>query len=541
MKEAARLRPVGEGALTVELGEGIDPATSARVRALDAALAREPLAGVIETVPSFRSLLVVFDPARVSAAAVGEAALSRLSAPAPPLPAPAVHHVPVSYGGDDGPDLIEVARRTGLDPSRVVERHAGAEYTALMLGFMPGFAYLGMLPEELHVPRRATPRTRVFAGAVAIAAGQTAVYPAATPGGWHLIGRTSLRLFDPAGDPPALIRPGDRVRFGAVERDALPEPAPLTAPASPAGPAALEVLEAGLLTTVQDTGRAGWRRFGVGTAGAMDERALVEANGLVGNPAGAAVLECTAAGPTLRFLAAAHVAVTGADLGAVLRRADLGDWRVPLAVRVRVRAGNVLAFSGPRHGCRAYVAIAGGFDVPEVLGARSTDLAGAFGGFEGRALRAGDALRAGAAATSAFAHAHGDARPETGGVTTLRVVPGPQDDLFTVGALRVLFSAEYQVRPGSDRVGCRLEGPALAHAGPSEIASDGMLPGCIQVPPDGQPIVMGADSPTTGGYPKIATVIGADRTLVAQLVPGRSRVRFERVTVEAALLAMMAG
>jgi KipI family sensor histidine kinase inhibitor len=541
VSEAARLRPVGECALTVELGEGIDPVTSARVRALDAALGRDPPPGVIETVPSFRSLLVVFDPLRVSAAAVGEAALSRLSAAAPPPRVPAIHEIPVSYGGEDGPDLLEVARRTGLDPSRVVERHAGAEYTALMLGFMPGFAYLGMLPQDLHVPRRATPRTRVPAGSVAIAAGQTAIYPSATPGGWHLIGRTSLRLFDPAADPPALLRPGDRVRFVSVDRGTLPAPAPARAPFLSTGPAAVEVLEAGLLTTVQDGGRPGWRRFGVGAAGAMDERALVEANGAVGNPAGAAVLECTVAGPTLRFLAAAHLAVTGADLGAVLHRADLGDWRVPLGVRVRARAGNVLAFSGPRRGCRAYVAIAGGFDVPEVLGARSTDLAGTFGGFGGRPLRAGDALRAGPAAAAAFVQASARARSETGGVTTVRVVAGPQDDLFTAAALRVFFSSEYGVRPGSDRVGCRLEGAALAHVGPSEIPSDGMLPGCIQVPPDGQPIVMGADSPTTGGYPKIATVIRADRPLVAQLVPGRSRVRFERVTVEAALLAMMAG
>jgi biotin-dependent carboxylase-like uncharacterized protein len=420
----------------------------------------------------------------------------------------------------------------------VVELHTGRDYTAFMLGFVPGFAYLGLLPPELGVGRRATPRPRVPAGSVAIASGQTAIYPAATPGGWHLIGRTALRLFDPTADPPALFRPGDHVRFRAV--DTLPrahEP-PRTAVATE--PAALEVMEAGLLTTVQDAGRVGFRRWGVGGAGAMDEHAFAEANRAVGNPPGQAVLECTVAGPTLRILAGRHFAVTGADLGAVLHREDLGPWRVPLGVRVRARAGNVLAFGAPRHGCRAYVAVAGGFDVPPVMGSRSTDLAGGFGGFGGRPLRAGDRLRTGTAVASAgLEDAHAPRAAEE--ITTLRVILGPQDHLFTAEAARRFCSAEYRVRAASDRLGCRLEGPPLAHAGPAEITSDGMLPGCVQVPPDGQPIVMGADSPTTGGYPKIATVIRADRPRLAQLVPGQARVRFAAVGVAEALRAMIGG
>ena len=389
------LRPVGECAVSLELGEGIDPATSARVRALDAALWRPPVAGVVETVPTFRALLVIFDPLRVSSAEVADTARARLHSGSPLDAPPAVHEVPVRYGGEDGPDLLDVARATGLDPRRVVELHAGREYTAFMLGFVPGFAYLGPLPPELAVGRRATPRTRVPAGAVAIASGQTAVYPAATPGGWHLIGRTTVSLFDPAADPPALIRPGDRVRFVAVET--LPaRQRPTALAASEPAAAVIEVVEAGLLTTVQDAGRTGFRRWGVGAAGAMDERALFAANHAAGNAGDAAVLECTVAGPALRFVAARHFAVAGADLGAVLHRADLGSWHVPLGVRVRARAGNVLAFGAPRRGCRAYVAVAGGLDVPLVMGSRSTDLAGGFGGLAGRPLRAGDRLGGGA-------------------------------------------------------------------------------------------------------------------------------------------------
>ena len=540
MSAPGRTRPVGESALHLELGDGAEEGGQ-RVRALDAALAREPPPGLVETVPGLRALLVVFDPVRTSADEVADWARERLRRPPTASSAPAVHEIPVHYGGADGPDLAEVAERAGLSPDEVVARHAAGEYTAQMLGFMPGFAYLGPLAPELRLPRRATPRTRVPAGSVAVAGAQTAVYPAATPGGWHLIGRTTVPLFDAHASPPVRIRSGDRVRFVAVAREALPAAPPRGGHALRADGAVVEVVEPGLLTTVQDVGRAGVRRYGVSGAGALDPVALAEANRAVGNAEGAAALECTVAGPALRFVAPASFAVAGADLGAVLHRADLGAWPVPPGMRVRARPGNVLAFEGRRRGCRACVAFAGGVDVPLVLGSRSTDLAGGFGGFAGRALREGDVVPLGRPRPDAPAR-DGSRRPAADGeVATLRVVLGPQDELFTDAALRVLLESEYRVGESSDRVGCRLQGPALTHRGAGEIPSEGMLPGCIQVPPDGQPIVMGADGPTTGGYPKIATVIRADHPALAQLVPGVSRVRFAAVTVEEAVAAMMAG
>ena len=539
MTAAPRLRPVGESAVSVEVASETGAPASARVRALDAVLRHRTPPGLLESVPGMRALLLVFDPAVTSADEVGAHVARALERTPPPLPPAVRHDIPVHYGGDDGPDLAEVSARTGLTEEEVIARHCGREYEAWMLGFMPGFAYLGALAPELQLPRRATPRTRVPAGSVAIAGTQTAVYPAATPGGWHLIGRTTVPLFDPQADPPVRIQAGDRVCFVRVASDALPPPTAPRVEALPAGAAALEVLEPGLLTTVQDGGRAGWRRHGVGAAGAADLDALAEANRLVGNAEGAAGLECTIGGPTLRFSASAAFAVTGADLGAVLHRTDLGTWPVPSRVRVRARAGNVLAFTGAREGCRAYVAFAGGVAVPLVLGSRATDLSGGFGGYGGRALCAGDRLPLGGASGGAAAAPRPPAAPGEE-VTTLRVVLGPEEDLFAPDAVRALLEGEFRVRETSDRIGCRLDGPALAHRGPGEIPSEGMLPGCIQVPPDGQPIVMGADAPTTGGYPKIATVIQADRSALAQLVPGVSRVRFAAVTIEEAVAAMMA-
>jgi KipI family sensor histidine kinase inhibitor len=459
---------------------------------------------------------------------VAKALLSVASSAAPALPPGRLHHIPVVYGGENGPDLASVAGEHGLSESDVVRLHSEREYTAFMLGFTPGFPYLGMLPDALECPRRATPRVRVPAGSVAVAARQTGIYPSASPGGWHVLGRTSVRLFDPFRDEPALVAPGDRVRFVPVED--LPPPEPPVAAAPLAGSAVVEVLEAGVLTTVQDGGRTGHRRVGVSGAGPLDAVAHAAANRAVGNAAGAAALECTVVGPALAFLAPLRFAVAGADLGAVLERADLGSWPVPLAAGVLARPGNVLRFTGTRRGARAYVALQGGIDVPVVLGSRATDVASGFGGFAGRALVASDRL---AVRAPRGREPSREPRPDLPARSvTLRVVLGPQADHFDARGLDSFREGTWRVSATSDRVGCRLEGEALRHAGPSEILSDGMVPGSIQVPPDGRPIVMMADGPTTGGYPKIATVVSADLPLLAQLVPGEGEVRFEAVRVE---------
>jgi KipI family sensor histidine kinase inhibitor len=525
-----RILPVGDRAVTVELGDTIDLALNARVHALDASLERIPLPGIVETVPTYRALLVLYEPKVIPFAVLAARLLERAATAGESPPAGRLLEVPTCYGGEAGPDLPEVARASGLSEAEVVSLHTSTEYTAFMLGFRPGFAYLGLLPEALARPRRATPRVRVAAGSVAIAGRQTGIYPSTSPGGWHLIGRTSLRLFDPTADSPARIAAGDRVRFVSVESVAASsEPEAVAGPWSAATPV-IEVVEPGLLTTVQDGGRSGHRRWGVPSAGALDPEMLVEANRAVGNDDGAAALECTLVGPALRFLSAVRIAVSGADLGAVLHRSDMGDWPVPLGAPVLARPGNVLAFTGRRSGARAYVAFAGGIDVPVVLGARATDRGAGFGGVAGRALQAGDRLCLGAARVE---------RPGPGAVwsppsarVTVRVVLGPQQDHFEPESIRGFLDEPWRVGSTSDRVGYRLEGRPLVHKGPSEIVTDGLVPGAIQVPPDGAPIVVLADGPTTGGYPKIAVVVAADLGRLAQLVPGEGEMRFTAVSVE---------
>lgn len=208
-----RFHPLNDAALLAEVTPADDTANRL-VLALTAQLDQATPGGVLETVPAFNTLLVCFDPMHTSHAALIERLQALCAQLTPTAPVPArVLELPVRYGGEDGPDLPEVARRLGLSEAEVVRLHCAPIYRVLFLGFAPGFPYLGPLPERLRLPRRATPRTRVPAGTVAMAADMTGIYPAPLPGGWHLLGRTPLTLFDPQAVPPTLLQPGDGVRF----------------------------------------------------------------------------------------------------------------------------------------------------------------------------------------------------------------------------------------------------------------------------------------------------------------------------------------
>jgi KipI family sensor histidine kinase inhibitor len=218
----AQFRALGDSALLFEFGAVIDASTNERVLAAWRALAGQLPAGVLDLVPAYTTLGVHFDPARWDACSLA-AALRALPVVDAPAHAPAARciEIPVLYGGEAGPDLPAVCAHTGLAPEEVVRRHAAVEYRVNFLGFTPGFPYLGGLDPALATPRRATPRTAVPAGSVAIGGAQTGVYPQAAPGGWQLIGRTPLALFDAARDPPCLLAPGDRLRFVAIDARAF--------------------------------------------------------------------------------------------------------------------------------------------------------------------------------------------------------------------------------------------------------------------------------------------------------------------------------
>jgi biotin-dependent carboxylase-like uncharacterized protein len=312
----------------------------------------------------------------------------------------------------------------------------------------------------------------------------------------------------------------------------------------------LEVIDTGFLTTVQDAGRPDWTHLGVPTGGACDRWSLAVANLLAGNVPGAAALEMTIAGGTFRATAPVRIGVAGADLGGHVRETGR---RLSPGRSHDVAASSTIAFPGVADreaGARAYVALPGGIDVPEVLGSRSTALAAGFGGLDGRALRRGDVLVAARAPSAEQAIAAGsavagewdageawpdsiglDGDPDRDPDAPIRIIGGPWSGIGE------LVGPSWRIAPGSDRVGLRLEGPVIGRAEPRDVLSFGVVPGVIQVPPDGSPIVLLADAQPTGGYPVAAVAIAADIPRLAQLRPG-AEIRFEEVTIAAATEAI---
>jgi antagonist of KipI len=318
----------------------------------------------------------------------------------------------------------------------------------------------------------------------------------------------------------------------------------------------LHVNRSGLHTTVQDLGRWGLQAYGVPVAGAMDAWSHRIANALVGNSPDSATLEITLIGPEIQFEDARVVAVSGAMFDLTLDGSTAA-----MNAAFSVSPGSLLRFGMRSSGARAYLAVSGGIDVPRVFGSRSTHVPSGMGGLDGRALKAGDRVPLGQAAaplrrdresslSRGTASAIQQFIPLRGGLSRLRVIPGPQRERFSQEAMQALQSAPYTIATESDRMGFRLHGPSLQHADDPDILSDATPLGALQVPASGQPVLLMADRQTTGGYPKIATVISADVGVAGQLAPGDA-ISFEvceprsaiavLIAAERALMAIEAG
>src|SRR6266480_3805413 len=304
---------------------------------------------------------------------------------------------------------------------------------------------------------------------------------------------------------------------------------------------AATAIRAGFLTSVQDLGRTGFREFGISTSGALDSFALRVANLLVDNDEGAAGLETTLGGLQLRFDDERIVAWCGGEFDV-----HIGSTALPAGHTAFLRAGEELKFDHPQTGCRCWLAVSGGIDVPLVLGSRSTDLRASFAGFEGRALRDGDAIRLGARPESpipATIEISPWSAPKpwsqtAGSAPLLRFVRGADWARFNASTLQRFTSESFVVSPDSDRMGVRLDGPELQRENNVDLISEAVVPGTIQVPPSGQPILLLGDCQTIAGYPKIAHVITVDLGIAAQLRAGDS-VRFSEVSLRDAHRVLM--
>jgi len=561
-----RFLPVNLDALLVELDD------LSQTLALRASLTARLPTGVHALVPGARTILVRFDPTRTHAQAVVDDIARRALDGAARQQARARILIPVHY---DGEDLDEVAGMLGTSRQNVIALHTGTDYHAAFSGFAPGFAYLSGGDPRLNVPRKPSPRTRVPAGSVALAGQFSAVYPQQSPGGWQLLGTTPLVMWDVRHNPPAIVQPGDRVRFvdaaalaqtdvdamcAAARREAdaacasapaatpdasapvhalraaascQPTDAVRTSVAQPdACTASLHVQASGVLTLFQDMGRHGQTASGVCASGAVDPASLRAANRLVGNPPNTACLEVTLGGLTLKADGRVTLAVTGADVEITLHSAAGTRRHSAHGQAFTLGDGDTVSLGMARAGVRAYVAVRGGFAVDPVLGSCATDTLAWLGP---PPVRRGDRLRVRTQPPAlAVDHpiapdtAHDGPLPRAGDCVTLDIVMGPRTDWFTPDAVASFCAQAWRVTPESNRVGMRLAGTAIARTQATqtlELPSEGTTAGSIQILPSGQPVLFLADHPLSGGYPVIAAVATHHLHLAGQ-IPINASIRF---------------
>ncbi|MGW9159186.1 5-oxoprolinase subunit B/C family protein [Microbacterium sp. NPDC055665] len=505
----------------------------------------EGVPGIVERIPGARTVLVRFDPLRVSAADLAQT-LAATRVDVASLPGAGEVVIPVSY---DGEDLDEAASLLGVSAEELVNRHLAADWRVAFAGFAPGFGYLVSDDPLFDVPRRSSPRTRVPAGSVALAGAFTGVYPRESPGGWQLIGRTDAVMWDIDRDPPAFLSPGTAVRFERVRADAPvaaaqpgaaqpdrngDDPADARraverlADAEADGPgfgaaSAVEVIRPSLQLLVQDAGRPGYAALGVSASGVADRRAMRDANRAVGNAPTAAVLE-SVGGAVLRFHGVGVAVVIGAVGALTLSGAEGLVRPVVHGEPFATIDGDELTLGHPDRGLRYVIGVRGGIEATPALGSRAADT---LAGLGPEPLTAGALLAIGDAAPNLVEPgAVPRDLPAPGDLVELDITLGPRDDWFTTRALEVLTTQEWTVTPRSDRVGIRLHGAVpLERSVDGELPSEGAVTGAIQVPPDGQPVLFLADHPLTGGYPIIGALTDRSLDLAGQLPPG-VRVRF---------------
>lgn len=422
----------------------------------------------------------------------------------------------------DGEDLAAVASMLGWSCDQLINWHTSTTWTAAFGGFAPGFTYC--IADGPDIARRDSPRTQVPPGAVGLAGQYSAVYPRQTPGGWQLIGHCGTPMFDEQRTPPALIAPGDQVRYVAIrEHLELPE----KPPAEPADPSyGMDIIQTGIQTLLQDQGRAGHADIGVCESGAMDRRSARRANLLVGNDANAPVLEHLLGGLQVRARGDLVLAVTGAQCSLHVTGPNLAEgvdeYTPRLNTPFALLAGQTLRIAAASRGVRSYLAVRGGFEVQGALNSVATDL---LSGLGPQPLRAGQALGVASPAWSSIV-----ADPKTAPALprdelAVSVILGPRDDWFSAENIDLLLSQSWQVTERSNRIGLRLAGKPLGAHGRGELASEGTVAGAIQIPPDGMPVLFMRDHPVTGGYPVIGVVNHQDLDQLAQLGAG-ARIRF---------------
>lgn len=523
---------------------------------------QEKLQAIVEIIPAARTLLIRFDPLLADENTL-ETKIAGLKLEKGQQKSGKLVEIPVVY---DGEDLDDIAALLKIDREEVIRRHTESHYQVAFCGFAPGFAYLTGGDPVFNVPRRASPRKSIPAGSVALAGKFGGVYPQPSPGGWQLIGRTDVKMFDLDREPPSLLKPGDRVHFVDVTKDysarsegvksfslsrndeaglaktgdeteasgsakasvngkagnhdnagiSVPEE-PLTLKEN----AVFKLVTTLMPVTFQDRGRLFQSSQGLSPSGALDQKAMANANRLVGNSLEQPVLEFTYGNARMKALQPSVIAFTGANLPITVKSANgtvfVFEKNTPLAID----EGDEIILGRPFTGFRSYMALRGGFKVEPVLKSASFDSLSNLGP---KPLSAGDNIFiANNSPLQPVLLSLDDpyVLPEAGDNVVLDVVMGPRTDWFTDHSIAMFLEKPWQVTAASNRIGIRLQSDArLERSRSDELPSEGTVTGAIEVPANGEPVLFLRDRPVTGGYPVIANLVEDQIDLAAQIPIG---------------------
>ena len=502
--------------LYLHISDQSDRAANRLLQAWCQRLLSELLPGVSDLIPSYGRLYIEYDDSRVSLAQLRRWCHQHYQALAGAQSHSHTRRVdiPVCY---DGEDLAEIAAARRCSVQEVAAVHSSVPYHVYALGFAAGFPFMGDVPEAIRYPRRPSPRVQVPAHSLAMTHGQTGIYPMASPGGWNLLGRALVAMYDPQRQPAFALEPGDEVCFIPQDPACAAPLGEVTAlellPADPAYPC-LEVLKAGLLDVVVDGGRFLGGRYGLSRSGALDQRAAQLANALLANPHDAPLIEINLRGGHFAVLRPLVLAFAGQGMQPLRN----GEKLEPNS-SYRLEPGDELHFQSLQQGCRGYLAIAGGVASKRFWNSASVDLKAKLG----RPLRPGDILgQAQPAPRRAGRHFRPHRfTPYGQSVRTLRLLAGPQ---ASPEAWQALTSQTFQVG-FADRMGLRLQGGSVPGG---ELLSEATPLGAVQIPPSGEPIILLHDRGTLGGYHKPAVVHPEDLSYVSQLRLGQA-LRFVQV------------
>jgi KipI family sensor histidine kinase inhibitor len=495
--KGVRILPAGDDGLLVEF----DEVTAESLHSLALVLRGRP--DVDACIVAHSSLLILCDSSE-AASGIREAfgdVLAAADGLADGSGESAVIEIGVDFSDESAPDLSDLANAAGLSREAVIERLTSIVFRARYLGFLPGFAYLEGVPEDFALPRRTVPRTSVPEGTFAVTGRMAGFYSEESPGGWNLIGRTDVRLWNPRREPPNAIMPGDELRVvdatGQLDFPRRPRPDPVLV-----GSPVAEVLQPGLMTRIVGPAVLDRYAYGIAAGGPFDPELARLANQVVGNGPDAAVLECAAVGPGLRFLRPAMVAAYGA------RVSPLVNGHPASQHAIEVEEGDLLTFGRITKGFRVSIAIDGGVEDPRAR-------------FAPRPVRLmkGDVIHG-----AGFETKSGSVRPvRRDDVTRIRVATGPH--AVSDAALGFFLSTSWLVTPQLNRMGIRLQSEAAPLQPPADLLTCGVRFGSVQWLPGGDLVLMGPDHPVTGGYLQPVTVVTADLWKIGQLGPG-DHVRF---------------